>query len=67
MNHEDQIKEWLMTQFVDGYYISHKAALIASCDPYGLISDYKDKQGNIYGYLNGELQTYEASSKIRLD
>ena len=60
-DHENQIRSWLKTQINDGYYISHKAALIGSCDPYGLIADYRDKQGNIYGYLNGKLQTLDRS------
>ena len=51
----EEVREWLKHQQLDGYYISHKAALIASCDPFGLISDYKGPDGTIYGYINGKL------------
>ena len=51
-----QIREWLKTQEADGFSLSHKAALIRSCEPFGLIADYKDKDGTIYEYFNGELQ-----------
>ena len=41
-------------------YRGHKAALIASSDPFGLFADYKAPDGTIYGYMNGELQTINA-------
>ena len=50
------IREWLETQEEGEWSLSHKAAIIRSSDPFGLIADYKDKEGTIYEYLNGELQ-----------
>ena len=51
-----QIREWLETQEDGKFSLSHKAAIIRSCDPFGLMADYKDENGNIYEYFNGELQ-----------
>ena len=48
-----QIREWLITQESDKYSLSHKAAIIRSCDPFGLMADYKDKDGTIYEYFDG--------------
>ena len=63
-----QIREWLETQEEGRFSLSHKAALIRSCDPFGLIADYKDENGTIYGYFNGELQQInKGDSSIRLD
>ena len=42
-----QIREWLETQEEGRFSLSHKAALIRSCDPFGLIADYKDENGTI--------------------
>ena len=50
------IREWLKTQEDGEWSLSHKAAIIRSSHPFGLIADYKDKEGTIYEYLNGELQ-----------
>ena len=50
------IREWLKTQEDGTWSLSHKAAIIRSSDPFGLVADYKDKKGIIYEYLNGELQ-----------
>jgi len=58
------IREWLETQEDGKWSLSHKAAIIRSCDPFGLIADYKDKEGTIYEYLNGELQ-YVTRGKTR--
>ena len=63
-----QIREWLATQESEGYSLSHKAALIRSCEPFGLIADYKDNNGTIYEYFNGELQYISTgSTRIRVD
>lgn len=63
-----QIREWLETQEVDGYSLSHKAALIRSSDPFGLMADYKDDNGIIYEYFNGELQVISSDrERIRVD
>lgn len=53
--YEKQVKGWLDSQYLDGYYSSHKAAIIASCEPFGLFADYIDGTGNTYTYLNGKL------------
>ena len=50
------IREWLKTQEDGDWSLSHKAAIIRSSEPFGLVADYKDKEGIIYEYLNGELQ-----------
>ena len=50
------IREWSETQQDGKWSLSHKAAIIRSCDPFGLVVDYKDKEGTIYEYFNGELQ-----------
>ncbi|MGC6438785.1 MAG: hypothetical protein ACON4B_07405 [Flavobacteriaceae bacterium] len=60
-----QIREWLTTQEAEGYSLSHKAALIRSCEPFGLIADYKDDNGTIYEYFNGELQAI-STDKTRI-
>lgn len=63
-----QIREWLTTQEDGKYSSTHKAALIRSCDPFGLIADYKDEDGTIYEYFNGELQYISiGSTRIRVD
>ena len=63
-----QIREWLKTQEADGFSLSHKAALIRSCEPFGLIADYKDNNGTIYEYFNGELQYISrGNTRIRVD
>ena len=51
-----KIREWLTTQEDGKFSLTHKAALIRSCDPFGLIADYKDEDGTIYEYFNGELR-----------
>ena len=57
----DEVWSWLKTQEIRKFtYRSHKAALIASSDPFGLFADYKAPDGTIYGYMNGELQTINA-------
>ena len=43
-----EIRNWLETQEVDGYYISQKSAIIRSCHPFGLFADYKAEDGTIY-------------------
>ena len=50
-----QIRKWLATQENDKYSFSHKAAIIRSCDPFGLMADYKDTDGTIYEYFDGQL------------
>ena len=50
------IREWLETQEDGMWPLSHKAAIIRSCDPFGLAADFRDKDGTIYEYFNGELQ-----------
>ena len=50
------IREWLKTQEDGTWSLSHKAAIIRSSDPFGLVADYKDKKGTIYEYFNGELK-----------
>jgi len=62
-----QIREWLETQEDGRFSLSHKAAIIRSCDPFGLIADYKDENGTIYEYFNGELQRInKGGNDIRL-
>lgn len=62
------IKEWLETQEVDGYSLSHKAALIRSCEPFGLMADFKDEEETIYEYFNGELHAInKGGSRIQVD
>ena len=56
----DDVIKWLDTQQVDkNTYRSHKAALIASTDPFGLFADFISEDGTLYGYFNGELQTID--------
>ena len=63
-----QIREWLTTQENDKYSLSHKAAIIRSCDPFGLMADYKDTDGTIYEYFNGQLEAItKGGSRIRVD
>lgn len=63
-----QIRMWLKTQEVEGYYLSHKSAIIGSTDPFGLIADYKAEDGTIYEYFNGELAVVtKGDTEIRLD
>lgn len=63
-----QIREWLKTQENDRYSLSHKAALIRSCDPFGLMADYKDTDGTIYEYFDGRLAAINKSgSRILVD
>lgn len=50
------IREWLETQEDGMWPLSHKAAIIRSWDPFGLAADFRDKDGTIYEYFNGELQ-----------
>lgn len=61
-----EVKAWLKTQEIEkGVYRSHKAAIIATSDPFGLIADYMAPDGTIYGYLNGKLETIdEAGTEI---
>ena len=62
-----QIRMWLETQEVDGYYLSQKSAIIRSCEPFGLIADYKAEDGTIYEYFNGELAyVTKGDTKIRV-
>jgi len=63
-----QIRDWLETQEDGKYSLTHKAALIRSCDPFGLMADYKDEDGNIYEYFNGELQyVTKNNTRIQVD
>ena len=63
-----QIREWLETQEDGKYSLTHKAALIRSCHPFGLCADYKDEDGNIYEYFNGELQYItKNNTRIQVD
>ena len=45
-----------------GVYKSHKAAIISSSDPFGLIADYLAPDGTIFGYLNGMLESVTKSA-----
>lgn len=47
------IREWSETQEDGIWSLSHKAAIIRSCEPFGLVADYKNKEGTIYEYFNG--------------
>lgn len=63
-----QIREWLMSQEANGYSLSHKAAIIRSCDPFGLMADYKDENGTIYEYFDGQLAAIDkGGSRIQVD
>lgn len=63
-----QIRDWLETQEDGKYSLTHKAALIRSCDPFALMADYKDEDGNIYEYFNGELQyVTKNNTRIQVD
>ena len=63
-----QIRMWLKTQEVNGYYLSQKSAIIRSCDPFGLFAEYKAEDGTIYGYFNGKLATVtKGNTEIRVD
>ena len=63
-----EIRNWLELQEVDGYSTSHKAAIIRSCDPFGLFQDYRAKDGTIYEYFNGKLATViKGETQIRMD
>ena len=54
-----KIKDWLKGQEIeDGVYRSHKAAIIASSEPFGLLSSYK-KDETEYHYLNGKIDSIE--------
>ena len=57
-NYTLQIKDWLKASIVDGYYSSHKSAIVASSDPFGLLSEARI-DGNIYHYINGKLDKIE--------
>ena len=58
------IRAWLEDQKVDGFYRSHKAALIRSCEPFGLMAEYKDEGGIEYHYLDGQLQAIVKGGKF---
>ena len=63
-----EIRNWLESQEVDDYSISHKSAIIRSCEPFGLFQDYKSEDGTIYSYFNGKLATVtEGNTEIRVD
>jgi hypothetical protein len=54
-----KIKDWLKGQEIeDGWYRSHKAAIIASSDPFGLFGSYKNGKTE-YHYLNGKIDSVE--------
>ena len=63
-----EIRNWLESQEVDGYSVSHKSAIIRSCEPFGLFQDYKSEDGKIYSYFNGKLATViDGQTQIWLD
>ena len=63
-----QIREWLKTQESERYSLSHKAAIIRSCDPFGLMADYKDENGTIYEYFDGQLAAInKGETRIQVD
>ena len=54
-----KIKDWLKGQEIEnGWYRSHKAALISSSDPFGLFGSYKNGKTE-YHYLNGKIDSVE--------
>ena len=54
-----KIKDWLKGQEIeDGWYRSHKAAIIESSDPFGLFGSYKNGKTE-YHYLNGKIDSVE--------
>lgn len=54
-----KIKDWLKGQEIEnGWYRSHKAAIIASIDPFGLFGSYKNGKTE-YHYLNGKIDSVE--------
>jgi len=53
-SYTQQVKDWLKASILDGYYTSHKSAIVARSDPFGLLSDAKI-DGKIYYYINGKL------------
>ena len=54
-----KIKDWLKSQKLEnGFYKSHKAALISSSDPFGLFGSYKNGKTE-YHYLNGKIDSVE--------
>jgi|SaaInlStandDraft_1057018.scaffolds.fasta_scaffold280494_2 hypothetical protein len=63
-----QIREWLKTQESERYSLSHKAAIIRSCDPFGLMADYKDENGTIYEYFDGKLAAInKGENRVQVD
>jgi hypothetical protein len=63
-----QIREWLTAQENDRYCLSHKAALLRSCHPFGLMADYKDKDGTIYEYFDGKLAAIiKGEDRVQVD
>ena len=54
-----ETKVWLKSQEVEnGYYKSHKAALISSSNPFGVFGSYIDGKTK-YHYLNGKIDSVE--------
>jgi hypothetical protein len=63
-----QIREWLKTQESERYSLSHKAAIIRSCDPFGLMANYKDENGTIYEYFDGKLAAInKGENRVQVD
>lgn len=59
-----ETKDWLKTQEEGNYSKSHKAAIIRSCDPFGLFTTYIDKAGVEYFYTNGKIESVEYDGNI---
>lgn len=59
-----QTKDWLKSQEEGIYSKSHKAAIIRSCDPFGLFATYKDESGVEFFYINGKLDSVEYDGRI---
>ena len=63
-----KIKDWLKGQEIEnGVYRSHKAAIIASGEPFGLFASFK-KNETEYWYINGKIESIECNGQtVRFD
>ena len=59
-----ETRDWLNSQENGIYSKSHKAAIIRSCEPFGLFATYIDKAGVEYFYINGKIDSVEYDGKI---
>lgn len=64
-----QVKAWLNEQEIEeGYFRSHKAAIICSSEPFGLFACHISDEGAEYWYINGKLDCVDYDGQtVRFD